>query len=143
MDLVQHFIYDRAQRNADKIVSKLVDYLAKHEAHFTNKLEQTTGRLPDSLLYYTMRLDEYYLYTVDMPPQRFKDIEDHFQNIIKFLFYDDQEYAITLVSGITEIPPHIAVNLTIPDTFYETDQKDFPEFPKHSSRTLRIQSNTL
>ena len=138
MDLAQYLISDRAQRNADNLISKLITYLLVHEAYFTSKVENTEGRLPDSLLYYTMRLDEYYLYTVDLPPHRFLNIDDHFQDIIKFLSYNDQEYAITLVSGVTEIPPHIAVNMTIPDTFYEDDKKDFPEFSKHPAWALRI-----
>ena len=138
MDLAQHLISERAALNAERLVGKLVSYLSNHEAYVTHKIDGTEGRCPDSLLYYTTRLDEYYLSTVDQAPSRFNNIDEHFKDIVSYLFYDDLEYSITLVSGLTEIPPHIIVNLTIPDTFYEADKKDFPEFSKHPSWAMRI-----
>lgn len=121
-------ILNRIHHNKEALIKKLVSYLARHVVQVENKIEHDKFLLSSSLSYYTAMLDSYYLHFMTIPtsyPDELDNVNDHLKEIISFLSFEDEELKITLLPGHTHIPPHIAANITIPDSFYRDDEKIF------------------
>lgn len=119
---------NRVNRNQTLLIRKLVKVLAKSTVQVTNKYEGLTETLPDAMDYFSTMLDIYY--HLNCGPHSntnnvvtLQNLNEHFQTILGFISFEDEEYTIKLVPGHTHFPPTIISHIRIPNTFYLEDEK--------------------
>ena len=131
---IEHVYDDRMARNHGSLVNTITKYLETHKVQVYNKLEKFTS-YPDSAAHYQMMLDSYFMLNLDMTIHLFEDLGDHFNNILAFLQFNDDELEVKLVKGRTRLPLMFMENVHIPHTFYKVDERLFKRSKSGQYRT--------
>lgn len=124
-----HAYADRVNRNQAKLIMRLSKHLSSHIVEVFNKQDQTTSR-PEPVAYYEMMLFAYYLVNVngDKNYQPFNNIDEHYQDILNYIEFSDDELEVKLVKGKVSLPSTFQEGIKLPHTFYTDDEIIFKRY---------------